>query len=122
MSNKECRMSKANEVMPVERRSFLKWAIHGLEVLFATILGIPAVAYLIDARNRPARPGAFKTVADINDLEVGVPKQVTIRETWKDAWTLHPNDVVGRVWLVLQPDKSTVSAFTTICPPKGSSV
>jgi Rieske Fe-S protein len=106
----------------MQRRTFLKWATHGLGALFAAVLGVPAVAYLIDARNRPARAGAFKTVANVHDLQVGVPKQVTIRETWKDAWTLHPDDVIGRVWLILQPDGQTVVAFTTVCPHKGCSV
>src|SRR5882672_2978217 len=121
MSNKECRMSKANEVMPVERRSFLKWAIHGLGVLFAAILGVPAVAYLIDARNRPARPSQFKTVARLSELTEGVPHQAVIQEARFDAWTLHPNDVIGRVWLIRR-DKETVDAYTTICPHLGCSV
>lgn len=110
-----------DEEFSVERRSFLKWAIHGLGVLFAAILGVPAVAYLIDARNRPARPGQFKTVARLSELEMGVPHQVVIQEVRSDAWTLHPNDVVGRVWLIRR-DQETVEAFTTICPHLGCSV
>jgi Rieske Fe-S protein len=105
----------------MERRSFLKWAIHGLGVLFAAILGVPAIAYLIDARNRPARPGQFKTVARLSELEIGVPHQAVIQEARSDAWTLHPNDVIGRVWLIRR-DKDTVEAFTTICPHLGCSV
>jgi menaquinol-cytochrome c reductase iron-sulfur subunit len=105
----------------MERRSFLKWAIHGMGVLFAAILGVPAVAYLIDARNRPARPGQFKTVARLSDLKEGVPHQAVIQEARFDAWTLHPNDVIGRVWLIRR-DKETVEAYTTICPHLGCSV
>jgi Rieske Fe-S protein len=105
----------------MERRSFLKWAIHGLGVLFATILGVPAVAYLIDARNRSARAGDFKTVARLNELVEGVPHQAVIQEARSDAWTLHPNDVIGRVWLIRR-DKENVEAYTTICPHLGCSV
>jgi quinol---cytochrome c reductase iron-sulfur subunit, bacillus type len=105
----------------MERRSFLKWSIHGLGLLFAAILGVPAVAYLIDARNRPARPGQFKTVAHLSELTEGVPHQAVIQEARFDAWTLHPNDVVGRVWLIRR-DKETVDAYTTICPHLGCSV
>ena len=105
----------------MERRSFLKWAIHGLGVLFAALLGVPAVAYLIDARNRPAQPGQFKTVARLSDLTEGVPHQAVIQEARFDAWTLHPNDVIGRVWLIRR-DKDTVEAYTTICPHLGCSV
>jgi Rieske Fe-S protein len=105
----------------MERRTFLKWATHGLGALFATLLGLPAVAYLIDARNRPARAGGFQTVARLGDLEVGVPHQVVIRDVRRDAWTLHPNDVIGRVWLVRR-DADQVEAYTTICPHLGCSI
>jgi menaquinol-cytochrome c reductase iron-sulfur subunit len=104
-----------------DRRSFLKGATHVLGALFGAILGIPAVAYLIDARNRPARSGDFKSVARLSELEVGVPRQVVIRDIRADAWTLHPNDVIGRVWLVRR-DARTVEAYTTICPHLGCSV
>src|SRR6266851_2913598 len=105
----------------MERRSFLKWAIHGLGVLFATILGLPALAYLIDGCHRPGRPGQFKTVARLSDLTEGVPHQAVIHEINRDAWTLHPNDVIGRVWLIRR-DQDNVEAFTTICPHLGCSV
>jgi Rieske Fe-S protein len=105
----------------MERRSFLKWATNGLGALFATILGVPAIAYLIDARNRPAKPGEFKTVARFSELSEGVPHQVVIREARRDAWTLHPNDEIGRVWLIRR-DKDKLDAFTTICPHLGCSV
>jgi menaquinol-cytochrome c reductase iron-sulfur subunit len=110
-----------NEEHAMERRSFLKWATNGLGALFATILGLPALAYLIDARNRPAKPGEFKTVARLSELIEGVPHQVVIREVRRDAWTLHPNDEIGRVWLIRR-DKDTVEAFTAICPHLGCSV
>jgi len=105
----------------MQRRSFLKWVIHGLGALFAALLGLPAMAFLLDARNRPARAGQLKTVARLNDLVEGVPHQVVVQETRRDAWTLHPNDVIGRVWLIRR-DKEAVDAFTTVCPHLGCSV
>jgi menaquinol-cytochrome c reductase iron-sulfur subunit len=106
---------------PPTRRSFLKWAIHGLGGLFGLILGVPAIAYLIDARNRPAPDTGFKTVARLSELQVGVPHQVVLHDVRRDAWTLHPNDVIGRVWLVRR-DNDQVDAFTAICPHLGCSV
>src|SRR5438105_4671456 len=103
------------------RRSFLKWATHGLGALFGVVLGIPALAYLIDARNRAAPAGDFKPVARLKELAVNVPQQVVIHDVRKDAWTLHPNDVIGRVWLIRR-DNDQVEAFTTICPHLGCSV
>jgi Rieske Fe-S protein len=103
------------------RRTFLKWATHGLGALFGLLIGIPAVAYLIDARNRPAPKRGMRRVARLSELEIGIPKQVVIHDIRRDAWTLHPNDVVGRVWLVRQ-NKDKVDAFTTTCPHLGCSV
>lgn len=105
----------------MERRSFLKWLFHGLGAAFAATIGVPAILYVLDPRNRPARPGAFKTVAKLSDLKPGVPHQVTIREVRRDAWTVHPNDVIGRAWLI-RGEGEQVSAFTTICPHLGCSV
>ena len=103
------------------RRTFLKWATNGLGALFGLLIGIPALAFLIDARNRPAPKRGMRRVARLSELEIGTPKQVVIHDVRRDAWTLHPNDVVGRVWLVKQ-DKDEVDAFTTICPHLGCSV
>src|SRR5437667_8926377 len=105
----------------MERRSFLKWATHGLGALFAAILGAPGIAYLVDARNRPALASGFRTVAQLTELPMGVPHQVVIHEVRRDAWTLHPNDIIGRVWLIRR-DQDQVDAFTTICPHLGCSV
>jgi len=106
---------------PSGRRTFLKWLTHGLGAAFAAVLGVPAALYLLDPRHRPARSGAFKTVAKLSDLQPGVPHQATIREVRRDAWTLHPNDIVGRVWLVRKGD-DRIDAFTVTCPHLGCSV
>jgi Rieske Fe-S protein len=105
----------------MDRRNFLQWAIHGLNGVFAVVLGVPAVAYLIDPRNRPAPESAFRTVAHLRNLPVGEPHAAVVRATRRDAWTLHPDDVIGRVWLVRQPN-DTVKAFTQICPHLGCPV
>lgn len=110
--------------MPTEeRRSFLKWAVHGMGALFTAILGIPAVAYLIDGRNRPTRTPGMRTVDGIkySDLRVGEPKQGVLRNIRQDAWTLHPNDVIGRVW-VLKKQDGQLDVFTTVCPHLGCSI
>jgi Rieske Fe-S protein len=99
----------------------LKWATQGLGALFGLILGVPAVAYLIDARNRTAPESDFRRVARLSDLEIGKPRQFVVPDIRRDAWTLHPDDVVGRVWLVKGKDNK-VEAFTTICPHLGCSV
>jgi menaquinol-cytochrome c reductase iron-sulfur subunit len=106
---------------PPERRRFLKWVTHGLGALFGAVIGVPAVAYLIDPRNRPARSGDFKPVGKLSELEKDRPKQAVVLDVRRDAWTVHPNDVIGRVWLVRR-EGDKVDAFTTICPHLGCSI
>src|SRR5439155_5572511 len=97
------------------------WVTNGLGALFGVVLGVPAVAFLIDPRNRPARKSDFKRVAKLSELEKGIPRQVVIRDVRTDAWNVHPNDVIGRVWLVRRDDDK-IDAFTTICPHLGCSI
>ena len=56
------------------RRSFLKWTTNSLGVLIGAVLGIPAVGYVLDPRNRPAPPGAFRRVGRLSELTENVPK------------------------------------------------
>ncbi|MBI3462076.1 MAG: Rieske 2Fe-2S domain-containing protein, partial [Planctomycetes bacterium] len=108
-------------------RSGLKWATNLLGGAFATLLGIPAVGYLLDPRNRPTAAGAFKRVGRVSELTENVPKAAVIRDIRLDAWTLHPNDVIGRVWLIRRPGEDEnglpkVDVYTTICPHLGGSI
>jgi Rieske Fe-S protein len=105
----------------MERRTFLKWATHGLGALFATLLGLPALAYVLDPLNRKAASGGFRTVGRFNELHADEPTQFVIRDVRRDAWTLHPDDVIGRVWVVKKGDDQ-LDVFTTICPHLGCSV
>jgi menaquinol-cytochrome c reductase iron-sulfur subunit len=112
------------EQHPQPRRSFLKWAIHGMGALFAAILGIPALLYLVDARNRPPRKTGMRPVDGIrlSDVKEGQPQQGVIRDVRTDAWTLHPNDVIGRVWVIRQGPGDKLLVFTTICPHLGCAI
>jgi menaquinol-cytochrome c reductase iron-sulfur subunit len=102
------------------RRNFLKFLTAGLGAAFGATLGVPALAFLIDPRNRPAPPGEFKVVAKLSDLKEGEPFAATVREIRHDAWVLHPNDIVGRVWLIRHGDN--ITCFTVTCPHLGCSV
>src|SRR5262249_11929549 len=108
-----------------QRRSFLKWCVHGMGALVGAIIGIPAIAYLIDARHRPARVTGMRKVEGIkiSELTRGEPKQGVIRHVRQDAWTYHPNDVIGRVWVVKYgKGERDLRVFTTICPHLGCSI
>lgn len=112
-----------------DRRSLLKWTINGLGAMFTAVLGFPVISYLIDSRNRPAPPGNLRPVSGIrlSELRKDEPRQGVIRDVRRDAWTLHPNDVVGRVWVVKTDDATEVTSnnlrvFTTVCPHLGCSI
>src|SRR5262245_37002602 len=106
------------------RRAFLEWAIYGMNAAVGVVLGAPIVAYLIDARNRAARDTSFRTVCRLSELPLGEPREFVIKETRTDAWNLHPDDVVGRIWVIRNRPgaASELSVFTTICPHLGCSV
>ncbi len=121
------------------RRSFLKWAIHGLGAIFTAVLGFPIVMYLIDPRHREQKKGAFRAVdgidlTDTQKLAVNQPVQGRIRDVRRDAWTLHPSDVIGRVWVIKTrewgaggPDPAKkedpdLLVFTTVCTHLGCSI
>jgi Rieske Fe-S protein len=113
-----------------DRRTFLRWATHSLGALFAAILGIPAVTYLLDPRNRKGAPATMRPVDGLrisdfrerNGVRESTPRQGVIRDLRVDGWTLHPDDVVGRVWMVPADVPSGFRVFTTICPHLGCSV
>lgn len=105
------------------RRNFLTWLINGMGAVFAVVLGAPVIAYLMDPLNRPKSESGFRTVDGVrwSELVTNQPKQGVIRNVRKDAWTLHPSDVVGRVWIVKEQDDK-VNVFTTVCPHLGCSI
>ena len=108
-----------------DRRSFLRWLTLGLGAIFSAILGAPAVLYLIDPRNRKAAPSDFRLVDGVrlNEIADDEPVQGVIRAVRVDGWTLYPNDVLGRVWVVKDQDAPNGHrVFTTICPHLGCSV
>jgi menaquinol-cytochrome c reductase iron-sulfur subunit len=111
----------------IKRRSLLKLGTNLMGVCFAGALGVPAVGYLIDPRNRPAAKGEFRGVTRFSELVENVPASVAIRDTRHDAWTLHPNDVLGRVWLIYRGERDDagvprIEAYTAICPHLGGSI
>jgi Rieske Fe-S protein len=114
---------------PPDRRSFLRWVTNGLGALFALVLGIPAVAYLIDPRNRPSRESSFRPVQGVklSELRLNVPRQGIISDERRDAWTLQPDEIIGRVWVVKRSEarphgRPDLLVFTTICPHLGCSI
>ncbi len=117
---------EAPEPPPITgRRSFLRWLIHGMGLIMAAIIAIPAVAYLIDPRHRARGASQYRDVTRLSALPVGEPREFVLREDVRDAWNLRPDEVVGRVFLVRRNADTAnpqVEALSTICPHMGCSV
>ena len=119
------------------RRSFLSFAIFGIGAIFSAILGVPFTCYFLDPRNRKGPASAMKLVDEVklDELVLNKPVQGVVRDTRMDGWTLYPNDVLGRVWVVKVGEKPAdvtalseaqknayLQVFTTICPHLGCSI
>ena len=128
------------------RRSFLGLAVYGIGAIFSAIIGIPIVCYVLDPRHRKGPPSAMKLVdgVKLDELTIGQPVQGVVRDRRMDGWTLYPNDVIGRVWVVKNAERAAEDfqskdaviafnqnsgkksaylwVFTTICPHLGCSV
>jgi Rieske Fe-S protein len=127
------------------RRSFLSFAILGLGAIFSAIIGVPLACYFLDPRHRKGGAGDMKLVdgVKLDELQVDTPIQGVVRDKRTDGWTLYPNDVIGRVWVVCKTprpaeltnaaairafndDKNRKNAylmvFTTTCPHLGCSI
>jgi Rieske Fe-S protein len=79
-------------------------------------------------RRAAATDRGFKRVLQLTALPPGVPREVAVRDLRQDAWTLYPEETVGRVWLLrktdrnVPPEKTAIDAFTTVCPHLGCAV
>ena len=108
------------------RRTFLKWATNGIGAIFAFVLGVPAVAFLVDPRNRPKPAGDLRPVSGVRLSEVGSePVQGVIRDIRHDAWTLYPSDVLGRIWIRRTKPGKTRDCYVVlskVCPHLGCAV
>lgn len=109
----------------MRRRTLLKLASGWLGAVCAAVVGIPGVSFVLDALRRSGSNDELtRRVARLKDLPVGKPIAVPIMGSRQDAWTVHPDEVLGRVWLVRQKAESSegdtpVVALTATCPHLG---
>lgn len=111
----------------LHRRNLLKWLSSALGTTSAALIAIPGGRFVAGAMRSERRDApSLQRVARLNDLSPGRPTQVAVIGNRRDAWTLYPQEIVGRVWLVRQDDASNdkprVAAFTAICPHLGCTI
>ncbi|MCA9100680.1 MAG: Rieske (2Fe-2S) protein [Pirellulales bacterium] len=101
------------------RRVWLKFTCRTLTLGYAALMLIPGVRFLVDPlMRRSTQNSEARRVARLDDLQPNVPRPFAIKGSRLDAWTLYPEETLGRVFLVRR-DGDTVEAFTAECPHLG---
>jgi Rieske Fe-S protein len=107
----------------MRRRTLLKWISGGLGAICAAVVGVPGVSFVLEALRRNGSSGELtRRVARLKDLPIGKPVALPIIGARQDAWTVHSDEVLGRVWLVRRnadAAEQSVAAFTATCPHLG---
>ena len=92
--------------MPNRRDVFRLGAV-ALGNLFALALAVPGVRFLLDPLGKKADEGDFRVLTTLGQLPVGEPRSFAIIARRRDAWVQYPEEPVGSVWLVRQPEGAT---------------
>lgn len=115
------------------RRSWLQWMVGGVHALIAALVGAPAVAFVLSPILRRQGPSAassdaatgFLRVASFSVLKGDRPVRVPVVAARIDAFTTHPPQPVGGVWLLREhPDQSDspIRCLQVTCPHLGCAV
>ena len=97
------------------RRGFYLAVINGLGALITAALALPAAAYLL-VKPKTAAKSNFINVADLTQLQTGVPKEVVFQRKRLDGWRVV--DQKNTAWVVKTDDKNVV-AYTPQCTHLG---
>ena len=107
----------------MDRRGLLTWICRVAATACAAVVAIPGVAYLVAPLARQGKSAALvQRLCPLDDLVPDKPSEHVLTGNRRDAWTLYPQQVLGRVWLVrrtgpdVPPGDAKVDAFSAICP------
>lgn len=114
--------------MPVDkeqpdRRRFIKGATCAVGAAMGVVPMVAGVRVALDPLGHEASgsEAEFIRLAELADLENGVPRKFSIVADKTDKWTRYRDVPVGAVYLLKsEPDGETkVTAFNTVCPHLG---
>jgi len=97
------------------RRTFYSALISGLGSTIAAALAVPAGAYLLVAKGA-RKTGNFVEAANLSQLQVGKPREVTFERTRVDGWRTLREKVIA--WVV-RTDEKNVVAYSPQCTHLG---
>jgi menaquinol-cytochrome c reductase iron-sulfur subunit len=93
------------------RRTFYGVVINGLMGLITAAIAVPAVAYLF-LKPKSGGKTSFVDAADVTQLKIGMPEEVTYRRTRVDGWRVMNEKTTA--WVV-KTGEDKVVAFAPGC-------
>ena len=110
------------------RRGWLAWTARGLYAACAAAVAWPATRFFAAPLAAPVAGPVVDRAVRLSDLAPGVPTLAPIAGESVDAWTRHPDRVVGRAWVLrtspagVDPPGVEVKVFSSVCPHAGCQV
>ena len=121
-------MESQNQEEQPDRRGFIKGASCAIGAAIGVVPMAAGVRMALDPLSRKgiAADAEFVRLAEVSDLEAGVPRKFAIVEDKRDKWSRYKDVPVGAVYLLLvekgEDSKSSepkVIAYNTVCPHLG---
>ena len=121
-------MESQNQEEQPDRRGFIKGASCAIGAVIGVVPMAAGVRMALDPLSRKgiAADAEFVRLAEVSDLEAGVPRKFAIVEDKRDKWSRYKDVPVGAVYLLLvekgEDSKSSepkVIAYNTVCPHLG---
>ena len=120
-------MESQNQEDQPDRRGFIKGASCAIGAAIGVVPMAAGVRMAMDPLSRKAIAvdAEFLRLAEVSDLEAGVPRKFAIVEDKRDKWSRYKDVPVGAVYLLLKKakvdgsGKPEVIAFNTVCPHLG---
>jgi Rieske Fe-S protein len=120
-------MESQNQGEQPDRRGFIKGASCAIGAAIGVVPMAAGVRMALDPLSRKAIAvdAEFVRLAEVSDLEVGVPRKYAIVEDKRDKWSRYKDVPVGAVYLLLEKAEDSKSsepkviAYNTVCPHLG---
>ena len=110
-----------------DRRGFIKGASCAIGAAIGVVPMAAGVRMAMDplSRSETAVDAEFIRLAEVSDLEAGVPRKFAIGEDKRDKWSRYKDVPVGAVYLLREKAEGgksselNVIAYNTVCPHLG---
>jgi len=120
-------MESQNQEDQPDRRGFIKGASCAIGAAIGVVPMAAGVRMAMDPLSRKAIAvdAEFIRLAEVSDLEAGVPRKFAIVEDKRDKWSRYKDVPVGAVYLLLEKGEDSKSSepkvivYNTVCPHLG---